>query len=81
LSTPAPSPLHSAIALERWAKTEDRSAATAPARAKFLERFEFEADPEGTLDPAERARRAEQLRRAYFKRLAVKSARARRKAA
>ena len=51
---------------------------TEPARKTFLERFDREVDPDGTLPPAERARRAEHARKAYFTRLALKSARARR---
>ena len=43
-----------------------------------MARFEREVDPDGTLSPDERARRAESKRRAYFQRLALKSARARR---
>ena len=39
--------------------------------------FEREVDPEGVLEPAERARRAEHAKRAYFLRLALKSAKAR----
>jgi len=54
---------------------------TAAARRAFLDRFEREADPDGTLDPAERARRARHLRAAYFTRLALKSAQARRRRA
>jgi hypothetical protein len=50
---------------------------TAPARAAFLSRFEREVDPDGVLDPAERARRAEHAKRLYFTRLALKSAKAR----
>jgi hypothetical protein len=42
-----------------------------------MARFEREADPDGTLDPAECARRAEHLRRAYFAKLALASSRAR----
>jgi hypothetical protein len=42
-----------------------------------LAKFEREADPQGVLDPAERARRAEHLRRAHFTRLALASSRAR----
>jgi len=61
----------------QWAKEADPSGRTAGARAKFLERFEREADPSGELDPVERARRAEHLRRAYFAKLALKSSRAR----
>lgn len=65
---------------KRWAFEPDRTAATAPARRTFMERFEREVDPDGVLTPAERARRAESLRKSYFQRLALKSARARRKA-
>lgn len=62
-----------------WARTADRSQRTAPARQAFLERFEHEVDPDGLLDPAERARRAEHARKAYMTRLALKSAQARRR--
>ena len=51
---------------------------TAAARRAFLDRFSREADPEGVLDPEERARRAHHLRKAYFARLALRSARRRR---
>ena len=64
---------------ESWAHTPDRSARTAPARAALMARFEREVDPDGTLPPDERARRADHKRRAYFGRLALKSARSRRK--
>lgn len=67
----------SAAAHESWANTSDRSARTAPARAALLARFEQEIDPDGTLTPGERARRAEHKRKAYFQRLALKSAHAR----
>ena len=78
-STPEERSLRSQIAAhEKWAKCDDPSAATAPARSAFLKRFEFEVDPDGALDPAERTRRAEHARKAYFKRLALKSAKARR---
>lgn len=65
--------LRSSIAAhESWANTENRSARTAPARraleAKFLE--QAGGDPQ----------RAESLRKAYFQRLALKSAQARRRA-
>ena len=66
---------------ESWARTADRSARTAPARKAAADRFEREVDPDGSLDPAERARRAEHARKAYFIRLAMKSAEARRRAA
>src|SRR5829696_9025434 len=51
---------------------------TANGRAAFLARFDREVDPEGLLEPEERRRRAEQARRAYFTRLALASAKARR---
>ena len=54
---------------------------TQPARDAFLARFEREVDPDCQLPPEERVRRAEHLRKAYFTRLAMKSARARRSAA
>ena len=55
----------------------DPSAHTAPARAKFLSRFEREVNPDGVLEPQERARRAEHAKKAYFLRLATASAEAR----
>lgn len=54
----------------------DPRVTTAPGRAAFLARFEREvdaADPEGKLDPVERARRVVYLRRLYFARLAYRS--------
>lgn len=62
----------SIAAHESWAATEDRTARTAPARRALQEKFLREAGG----DPV----RAEHLRRAYYQRLALKSARARRKA-
>jgi hypothetical protein len=63
----------------QWSKTSDPTARTAAARRAFLDRFEREVDPEGTLPPEERHRRAEHARRAHFTRLALASARARRR--
>jgi len=63
------------------AQVANPSAHTAPARRAALERFEKQVDPEVLLDPAERARRAEHARKAYFLGLALKSAQARRKKA
>lgn len=62
----------------KWAGTQDRAAATAAARQAFADRFERQVDPEGALAPDERARRADHARRAYFARLALRSAQARR---
>jgi hypothetical protein len=64
---------------ESWANTTDPSARTAPARRALLDRFERQVDPDGVLSPAERARRAGHARKAHFARLALRSAKARRK--
>lgn len=52
---------------------------TEPARRTFMARFEDQVDPDRVLSPAERARRAEHAKKAYFTRLALKSAQARRR--
>lgn len=64
-------------AYKRWSKEPDRPAATAPARAAFLSGFEKQVDPDGTLAPEERARRAECARKAHFLKMALRSAQAR----
>ena len=61
------------------ARVQDPTAHTAPARKVFLSRFEREVDPEGVLEPQERARRAEHARKAYFLRLATESSKSRAK--
>ncbi len=63
---------------QSWANTADPTARTAAARDAFARRFEDQVDPDRTLPPAERRRRAEHARKAYFQRLALKSAQARR---
>lgn len=74
----------------KWAEVEDRTEATQPARDAFRDKFLQEArerftrviDPDGKLPPDELEkeldRRAEHLRRAHYKRLALRSAQARR---
>jgi hypothetical protein len=52
-----------------WGNTEDRTARTAPGRAAFEQKFLDQADG----DPV----RAAHLRKAYFQRLALRSAQAR----
>jgi hypothetical protein len=80
--TPAQRTLSGRVgAHESWARTSDRSARTAPARAAAFSRFEREVDPEGVLDPAERHRRAKHAQSAYFSRLALRSSRSRSRAA
>ncbi len=72
--TPAERSLRGTIAVETsWANTIDRSARTANARKVFEDKFLAEADG----DP----KRAEHLRRAYYARLALKSAKTRRRRA
>jgi predicted methyltransferase MtxX (methanogen marker protein 4) len=66
--------------LSRWAR-EDPKPAMAKARAGFDQRFIDEVDPERVLSEQERNRRADAARRAYFSKLALKSARARAKKA
>lgn len=61
------------------AQVTDPAAHTAPARAAFLSRFEREVDPDGILEPQERARRAELAKKAYFIKLARSSSKARAK--
>jgi hypothetical protein len=51
----------------------DPAAHTAPARRAFIARFESDVDPDGVLEPAERARRAQRAMRAHMLRLAAKS--------
>jgi hypothetical protein len=51
---------------------------TANARAAFRDRFAHQVDPDRVLPEAERQRRAECARKAYYTALAAKSARARR---
>lgn len=70
--TPAERTLRSQIAAhESWARTPDRSARTANARKGLENKFLAEAGG----DP----KRAESLRKAYYARLAFKSAQARRR--
>ena len=65
-------------ALTRVAR-EGGTAVSAPARAKFDEKFVDQVDPDRVLSDDERARRVSALRRAYFLGLAAKSADVRRR--
>jgi len=76
--TPAGRAMRSRLASHvSWANTDDPTARTAPARAAFMDRFDVEVPAEIT-DPADRARRAGHNRSAYFTKLALASAKARR---
>ena len=63
-----------AAALDRWSGVSDAAAATSPARAAFLARFERQVDPDGLLTPDERRTRAARALRAHMIRLAEASA-------
>lgn len=67
-------------AAERWGRTVDRTAATAPARAGLRAKFAREVDPDGTLDPAEVERRVDSLVRAHMLRMSLAAKTARRRA-
>jgi hypothetical protein len=56
-------------AADRWGRTPDRTAATAPARAGLRAKFAREADPEGVLTAAELERRIDQLTQAHMLRM------------
>lgn len=75
--TPAELSLRGKIGAAMLHATHDPRETTAKARATFLAKFLDQVDPE--LPDAERVRRAEFLRRAYFARLALASARSRSK--
>ena len=64
----------------RWAKCADRTAATEPARRANLDRFERMVPAEIT-DPVQRAKAAENLKRAHYRRMALRSAQVRRRKA
>jgi hypothetical protein len=66
-------------AAERWGRTPDRNAATAPAREGLRAKYARDADPDGRLDAEDLERRVDSLMRAHMLRmtLAAKSARRR----
>lgn len=78
-TTPSERLLRARLAAHALHAHYDSRLLTGPARRAFLDRFERQVDPEGLLEPEERARRVEQARRSYFTSLALKSARARRR--
>ncbi|ODU03347.1 MAG: hypothetical protein ABS81_14595 [Pseudonocardia sp. SCN 72-86] len=60
----------------RWSR-EDPTLNATRAQAGLLAKFEREVDPDGTLPPAERARRAQSARKAHMQRLSLASAKKR----
>ena len=77
--SPAERSLRARLAAHSMHARHDARETTTAARAAFLARFEAEVDPNGILSPEERRRRADHARRAYFTRLALASAKARRR--
>jgi hypothetical protein len=78
--TPIQRSLRGQIAAEtRWGNTSqaERTRAAERGQAGLWARFEREVDPDGALPPAERAKRAANLRRAHMARVALASSRAR----
>lgn len=78
--TPAERTMRARLAAHTLHAMVDSREHTEPARQAFMERFEDQVDPDRVLSLAERRRRAEQAKKAYFTRLALKSVQARRKA-
>jgi hypothetical protein len=76
--TPAERTLRARLAAHILHSKVDSTAHTAAARRAFADRFENQVDPDRVLPVEERMRRAEQAKKAYFARLALKSVRARR---
>ncbi len=72
--TPAERSQRARIAAYTLHSKYDSRQITRSARAAFLGRFEVQVDPDGVLPVAERQRRAEAAKKAYFSRLAQKSA-------
>jgi hypothetical protein len=76
--SPSERSLRARLAAHAMHARHDARRTTANARATFLARFEREVDPDGTLAPEERRRRAEHARSAYFARLSLAASAARR---
>lgn len=78
--TPAERAMHSRAASHvRWSRETDRTGATEAARKGLQAKFERQVDPDGLLDPIERAKRAESARKAYYADLTRRSIAARRR--
>lgn len=76
--TPEQRRLRASIAAHvQWAGESDPTARTQAGRDGMLAKFAREVDPAGRLPEQERLRRAEHLRKAHMKRLALASSKAR----
>jgi len=78
--SPAEKSLQARLGAHSLHAKHDSRTLTAPGRKAFLERFLDEVDPDRTLPEPERLRRAGHARKAHFTRMAMQSAKARRKA-
>jgi hypothetical protein len=76
--SPAERRLRARAAAYRLHSLYDSRELTCKARAAFRDRFARQVDPDGILPDAERERRAEAARKAYYTALSAKSAKARR---
>jgi hypothetical protein len=79
LLSPSEASLRGKIGAYTQQSRHDPRETTAAARASFLAGFIDRVDPDRTLPESERLRRAEAARRAHMARLALASARARRR--
>lgn len=80
--TPAQRTLRAQIAAHTmWSNVDNRTERTAAARKAAADRFETQVDPGGELPPEVRRQRAESARKAHFRRMAMASAKARRRKA
>jgi hypothetical protein len=79
--TPSERSLRGRLGAHAMHAKHDVMETSAAGRAAFEKRFLDEVDPDRKLPEAERLRRAEHAKSAYFTRLALLSARARRKKA
>lgn len=66
-----------AAAATRWAKCDDRTAATKPARDGMRAKFARQIDPGGILPPHEREYRVDQMVKAHMLRMSIASRKAR----
>jgi len=75
--TPSERSLRARLAAHALHAQYDSRELTRPGRDKFEQRFVDQVDPDRLLPEAERQRRVDHARKAYFTRLAMKSAQAR----
>lgn len=77
--TPQQRALRARVAAFALHAQRDPRDTTTAARKAFLDRFNREVDPDGTLAPTERQRRADAAKRSYMANLALRSSRTRKR--